>query len=250
MNIVAKNYPIHNNPTALKAIAWLTGLLTLVLAVFAFVLSFNALTDLATQHGVSIPPLFPFVVEFAVVIFSLHALFRSMTGQNAKWQWTLIILSSFLAGAFNIAHAQADILSRAMAAMPSLFLLLSFESFLSLVRFFVTRQGTIVTLADLNAQIEAKQTEADTLTGQIERAETTLQTLKDGIKAGQTAQNARSVKELNEAKQAKIDTRRGEVLARSQAGDTPQQIAAALDVSVRTIRRDIEALNGQVRVTL
>jgi hypothetical protein len=35
-----------------KLIAWLTGLLTISLAAFGFVLSFNALTDLAAQHGI------------------------------------------------------------------------------------------------------------------------------------------------------------------------------------------------------
>ena len=45
-------------PLQHNLIAWLTGILTLLLASFSFVLSFNALSDLATRHGVSIPPLF------------------------------------------------------------------------------------------------------------------------------------------------------------------------------------------------
>ena len=109
-----------------KLIAWLTGSLTLLMAVFSFTLSFNALTDLAAKHGVSIPPLFPLVVEAGVVIFSLNALYRSIHGERAKWQWSLIIGSSLLAGLFNILHAEADPISRAIAAMPSLFLLPSF----------------------------------------------------------------------------------------------------------------------------
>ncbi len=117
-----------------KVIAITTGLLTLLLAGFSFTLSFNALSELATEHGVSIPPLFPFVVEFAVIIFSLNALYRSLNGQSVKVQWVLIIGSSLLAGLFNVAHAEADLISRSMAAVPSLFLLLSFESFLSLVK--------------------------------------------------------------------------------------------------------------------
>lgn len=67
-----------------KLIAWLTGSLTLLMAVFSFTLSFNALTDLAAKHGVSIPPLFPLVVEAGVVIFSLNALYRSIHGENAN----------------------------------------------------------------------------------------------------------------------------------------------------------------------
>ena len=84
----------------LRLIAWITGLLTLSLAGFAFVLSFNALADLAGTHGVSVPPLFPLVVEAAVIIFSLNVLYKSLTGQRTRWQWALIIGSSLLAGAF------------------------------------------------------------------------------------------------------------------------------------------------------
>jgi hypothetical protein len=72
---------------ASRLITWLTGVLTLLLALFAFILSFNALTDLAGQHGVSVPPLFPFVVEFVVVIFSLNALHRLLYNEGARWHF-------------------------------------------------------------------------------------------------------------------------------------------------------------------
>src|SRR6185503_16450798 len=96
-----------------KIIAWITGALTLLLALFSFILSFNALADLAAKHSVSIPPLFPLVVEAGVVIFSLNALYRSLQGESARWQWGLIIGSSLLAGLFNILHAEVDLISRA-----------------------------------------------------------------------------------------------------------------------------------------
>ena len=108
---VAHNLPIYN-----RIIAWLTGILTLLLALFSFILSFNALTALAQEHGVSIPPLFPFVVEFAVIIFSLNALYRSLSDESTKVQWVLIIGSSLLAGLFNVVHAQANVVSMLIAA--------------------------------------------------------------------------------------------------------------------------------------
>jgi hypothetical protein len=106
-----------------KAIAWITGTLTLLLALFSFSLSFNALTDLATQHHVSIPYLFPLVVEAGVIILSLNALYHSIHGEHARWQWSLILGSSFIAGVFNVLHAEPNLVSQVMAAMPSLFLL-------------------------------------------------------------------------------------------------------------------------------
>jgi len=142
-----------------KWIAWVTAILTLLLALFAFILSFNALTDLAASHGVSIPPLFPLVVEFAVVIFSLNALYRSLGGEKTAVQWILIIGASLLASTFNVVHANTDFISRAMAAMPSLFLLLSFETLMGQVRHVVSRSNLVRSLAQLNTELSARQTE-------------------------------------------------------------------------------------------
>ena len=136
-----------------KTIAWITGALTLLLALFSFILSFNALADLAAQHNVSIPYLFPLVVEAGVIIFSLNALYRSIHDEHARWQWVLIIGSSLLAGTFNVLHAEPDPVSRIIAAMPSLFLLLSFESFLNQVKHGVKRSNLVQSLEQLNAEL-------------------------------------------------------------------------------------------------
>ena len=234
-----------------KAIAWLTGLLTLSLAAFSFILSFNALTDLAARHGVSIPPLFPLVVEFAVVIFSLNALYRSLNGEDTRLQWALIIGSSPLAGAFNVAHAQSDALSRAMAAMPSLFLLLSFESFLSLVNHGVRRSSVIQSIVNLTAELDAKnqeldnrQQKLDNLSVKIEQAHLTLQQLKQeakGVKYNSILQ-AQAVKFDND--KASIDNRRNEIVYILQAeGDIGvSKLAERLNASRQTIYNDLDTL--------
>ena len=198
-SIVPPN-PLVSQKNYNRIIGWLTGLLTLLLALFSFILSFNALTDLAAEHGVSIPILFPLVVEAGVVIFSLNALYRSLHGESTKWQWCLIIGSSLLAGAFNVVHAQPDLVSRVMAAMPSLFLLLSFETFLGQIKHGVSRANlvqSIVQLTDelnskgreLDALVDTKQqdlerlnTEADRLSKSTEQAKTTLAQLRQEIK--------------------------------------------------------------------
>lgn len=172
-----------------KLITITTGLLTLALAAISFILSFNALTDLARQHGVSIPPLFPFVVEAAVIVFSVAMLYWSLQDERTRWLWTLIIFSSVIAGTFNVVHAQPDIVSRSMAAMPSLFLLLSFETFLSLVKHRARVNVTVQTLAGLTEQfeqrkveiashLEARQQEAEQVSVEIEQAHRTLERLQ------------------------------------------------------------------------
>lgn len=247
-----------------KIIAYTTGLLTLLLALFSFVLSFNALADLAAIHDVSIPPLFPFVVEAAVIVFSLNALYRSLQGESAKVQWALIIGSSLLAGLFNVAHAQADWLSRLMAAMPSLFLLLSFESFLSLVKHGVTKQGAIKSIIDLNheaqqvsLEIAEKVHDRDTLQATIEAQQTRLEDLKRATKAARLVESSaneprfvpgdpQALALANDTRQAQMTERRERVLDLLHHDMTQAGIADELGVSVATIKRDIKALNGRV----
>lgn len=254
-----------------KLIAWLTGILTLLLAGFSFVLSFNALTDLAKQHGVSIPPLFPFVVEFAVIIFSLNALYRSLSGDPAKVQWGLIIGSSLLAGLFNVAHAEANLLPRLMAAMPSLFLLLSFESFLSLVKHSVSRQSITASITQLEQVVSQKEGEVsrldtllaqrndelDTIVAQIHdltMQASALKTVSNGANdtrsdepMSQTdTERIAHLSEANDTRLAQVETRREQVLSLLNAGKSQNDIASELKVSIATVKRDTKALNGRV----
>ena len=161
-----------------RIIAWLTGLLTLLLALFSFILSFNALTDLAAQHGISVPMLFPLIVEAGVVIFSLNALYRSLQGESAKVQWLLIIGSSLMAGVFNVLHAEADLVSRTIAAMPSLFLLLSFETFLGQVKLAVRRAQVVQSAEALEKLVQDRQAVVQQLEADEQRLRTELATLE------------------------------------------------------------------------
>ena len=63
------------------------------------------------------------------------------------------------------------------------------------------------------------------------------------------ATKQRNVTKMRQAKQDKVSERRDKVLSFLQAGMSEDDMAAELDVSVRTIQRDISALNGQVKVT-
>jgi hypothetical protein len=208
-----------------KTIAWITGSLTLLMALFSFILSFNALTDLAAKHRVSIPPLFPLVVEAGVIIFSLNALYRSLHDESAKWQWGLIIGSSLLAGTFNVLHADNDLVSKTMAAMPSLFLLLSFETFLSQIRHAVKLSTIVKSIVQLTQELDTlldtkqkeldakskeydemvstRQKELDALTVRCEGLNVQIETLKSDRRALSLQQISPKVNDLNAARFAK-----------------------------------------------
>lgn len=266
-----------------KTIAWITGSLTLLLALFSFVLSFNALADLAREHQVSIPYLFPLVVEAGVIIFSLNALYRSIHDEHARWQWLLIIGSSLLAGTFNVLHAEADLVSRIMAAMPSLFLLLSFESFLNQIKHGVKRSNVVQSLDQLTGEVDSKrqeldalleqkqteldrlvqdrQAEVDRLTKQaetrrreLEQAQVTLAQLQRQIEQAKTAHSGSPEQaRQSKAKQewASIEQRRNrlvDILSREHDIGV-STLAQRLKASRTTIYNDLDSLRqtGQVR---
>lgn len=95
-------------------------------------------------------------------------------------------------------------------------------------------------VTDKTAELDTRQAELDKLNGQIEQAQ---QRLMD-IKARQIEEKSRSVQELQAAKMDKIEQRRASVLSLLGQGMEDRDIAGELGVTVKTIRRDIVALNG------
>lgn len=233
-----------------KTITWVAGILTFCLTTFSFVLSFQALTDLAKQNNVSVPPLFPLVVEAAVIVFSLVTLSRSMKGLSTGYNWTLIITSSLLAGFFNVAHSYPNKLGMFMASMPSLFLLLSFESFLSLLKDSFSDQNdkenvTHKLIQDLK-NLKQMLVESNNKVTFFENENVTLRTkfemLQNKIKEENVTKNNGNKKQTN-----KVTERREKVLKMLDSGNTQDEIAKKLNVSQMTILRDVKELNGKVK---
>lgn len=136
-----------------KFISWLTGILLLLIALFGFISSYLALANLATAHKFTLPAVFPLILEGGMIVFSLAALRASLHAERAAWAWVLVVGSSVLALVFNVIHAHPHgQLAMVMAAMPSLFLLLSFETFMSQIKAGVKRAGVLRSIKDLEDQ--------------------------------------------------------------------------------------------------
>lgn len=251
---IVPSFPSDSQKNYNKIIAWVTGLLTLLLALFSFILSFTALTALAAEHGFSIPPLFPLVVEAGVIIFSLNALYRSLHGESAKWQWCLVIGSSLLAGAFNVLHARLDLVSRIMAAMPSLFLLLSFETFLGQIKHSITRARVVHTLAQLTDDVTAKQQHLEQLDGEVDQlnaaivqAQTTLTQLRKEVGQLNRVQSS-SIEHARQSKAVQdtvtIEQRRAMLVdILSSEGDIgASALSERLNIARGTVYNDLKAL--------
>lgn len=208
-----------------RIISTVTGGLTVCLAGAAFTLSFNSLTELAGQQGLSVPVLFPLILEGGLITFSLTALDRSLNGQDTRLQWAMVIGSSLTAMSFNILHAPAGWLAKTMWAIPSIFLLLSFESFLTQLRYRVSRGATATPqITRQNGQVEPAIAEPLPL----------------------PAEPLTALALANQTRQDNVTERRARVLTALQAGLTIGQIAANEGVSESTIKLDKRQLNGQV----
>lgn len=236
------------NTRIVNSLTATVALLVLLIGTGAFVLSYDALFVTGLAHGIPDGKawIWPLLIDGPLVVFTVALLVSQIMRHSAKLWAGLVILYTLATVGFNLSHAQPTPLGWTVAIVAPVGLLLTTEALRHLARNIIERQAVVSTLAELAAQRDTLTANLDKLNGQIERARVQL----DDIKAGQIEQNARSVTELNEAKQAKIDTRRASVLSLLSEGLSPADIASELNVTVRTIKRDITALNGQVRVTL
>lgn len=225
----------------------------------AGILGYTALYDLFVSIGLFSPWLgvfFPLLFDLAEVTAAMSVFNAKLQGEDDRFAWGMVILFTILGIVANIGHATAawytgkiDNLQAVLAIFATSLFPLSVALVAHLLKRVIsrdiTRRGFVSTLSELADLLSQKQSELDKLNGQVERARAQL----DDIKARQIEQNARTISELNEAKQAKIDQRRASVLALLSEGLSPADIASELNVTVRTIQRDISALNGQVGVT-
>lgn len=241
-----------------------TGNLLIFLAVGAFILSFAGMYSVAVDAGYGwLSALWPLVTESAVVIFSLLYLVAKLKDYENRYLMPVIVGCTILSVVFNVWHAPSDLLSRAVYALPPIFLFAAFKGYLWKIEQDTKRQGMIASLLELTRQLEERTTAlekaqaeerqlsaiAENTKRQIEEAKAELQQLQAAIEAGKVQQIAGNIQEMNEARQAKIEVRRQSVLHLLGEGLNQGQIAQELNVSPRTIRNDIAALNGKVEAT-
>lgn len=249
-NIQETPQPRKPPNSKIKFISTLASWLVAALALAALALSYNALQAVAVQTGITgwRSYIWPGLIDISLVVFSLAVVRNHLRGEPTRWPWFLVGLYSAATTGFNLVHAPANVTAWLTAIVAPISLLLAFETLMSMVKSDVLRQAAVVTLADLETQAAGLTDTRDKLTGQIERSQTRLAKLKQEIRQAKRPDLA-SVQEMNQARQDKIQERRADVMSMLQAGRQAPDIANELDVSVKTIQRDIVALNGKGGVT-
>jgi hypothetical protein len=138
----------------LSVVIWLMAAAVAGIAGLAFWTSFEAILDFATHHGEQdYGWRVPLLVDTFVLIATLADLWCSATrtGQESKWQrvvlwWPKLLLAAAVTAsfAFNVGHAIPDLGNRAVAAMPPVALVTSFELLM-----FITRRAIAARVARL-----------------------------------------------------------------------------------------------------
>jgi hypothetical protein len=260
----------------------LSNWLTFGVVIIAFALSFGALEDLAREVGIIYPALYPIMIDAGLVIYNIMALQSSLDGERNWYAWLLIVLATVASVFLNVVHA-ADtlptwlqtILGPAMAAIPPLVIFGAFHLVVLRIEETARRTRVLQSLSDLNDTITDKRTEFDML---IADKQTELDDLRDKIQReidDLTGQRGKLISEIEQLKRTQshltveahtpteneyksripevasngtansIDARREKVRIMLAEDMNKKDIATALGVSVKTINRDIHALNGR-----
>lgn len=236
----------------------------------AFVLSYDALYTIGQTNGIPTPKawVWPLLIDAPLIVFTLALLVAQIVRQSITLWAGLVILYTLATIGFNLSHAQPSSLGWTVAIVAPIGLLLSTEALRHLAKTIIERGVALQTLTELTAQVNearheltalltTKQEELDRFTHQMDQAMAKLAQTKVEIEQARTElkavhfqQRAVSVEEMNQARQAKIEQRRADILALLQQGMNAGTIADELQVSLSTVKRDLTALNGQTGLTL
>jgi len=239
-------------PNYSALISWLTAGLVAILALLAFILSYNSLQHLAAQNGLPgwLSYIWPLLLDFAMVVFSLAILRANLLRERAIYPWSLTIVFAGLATVANILDVTSlglppVIVAASVKALAPIALVLAFELLMSMLRAEAGRAAAVQSLAEMQADLNRRRSQLDDIIRKTEQQNALLENLKTNVSEARRVANRRSTAEMNQAKQAKIEARRQQVLQMAEEMSR-SEMAAALGVSVDTIGRDLKALNGSV----
>lgn len=152
---------LTKKPTANGVISFVTGLLILLIAIGSFALSYSNLHQTALAYGVdsSLAAIWPLLIDFALIVFSLAVVRASLYQERTWWPWLMVALYTVGTVSFNILHAPANLTAQVVAVVAPLSLFLSFETLMAMLKNGVKRSNVVQSLADLAQQLTQKTQE-------------------------------------------------------------------------------------------
>ncbi len=142
-----------------KTIAWLTSTLVFLIAIGSFILSYNALYQVALSNGINarLAWLWPLLVDVPMIVFSLCAIVAYSRSESTWQLWSLTSGYIVLTMGGNIIHAWPELLTPLttrviVTCIPPLSLLLSFEVLMMQYRNSVKRSNEVQEVTQIYTQ--------------------------------------------------------------------------------------------------
>lgn len=217
-----------------RFITGLNILLVILVAIGSFVLSYSALSDLASKNGFLEwrAYVLPLVIDVGMLAFGLAVVHAHLHGTNPLRRRALNLLYIIATVSFNIVHAPNNLLAQTLAALPPVTLFFTFEVLMAMIEHNIKqRQGEAALASHQVALIEAQRG---------------FELINEGL-AERDNQLADLKRQLDIALDP-VKARRKDIVLRLQSNNPPTQkeLAGIWGVSTQTIQTDIKALNGKV----
>lgn len=152
-----------------KQIALLTSILVLIVAAMSFALSYHALQGMALTYGLptSLSYIWPLLIDFALVVFSLCVVTAHLYSESTWRQWALVGLATGLTCSYNYLHAPDNLIAQSIAVVPPVMLFFSFELLMMQLKNSIKRQGLQSSATELGVLVEEYNTELTSLRAKL-----------------------------------------------------------------------------------
>lgn len=227
-------------------IAWLTSVLVLIVAGISFTLSYHALQGVALANGLTgwLSLIWPLLVDFSLVVFSLCVVSAHLYSESTWKQWVLVSISTLLTVFYNALYAYPEMLP-ALASkllvigLPPIMLFFSFELLMSQLKNGIKRSQQQATITGYDNALQIAQNGFSELMAQVE-----------SIKAQHTItlqERDNRLAELSTQLEAALDPvgiRRKSIVSTLQIDPmiTYKALAGEHQVSTQTIQNDLVKL--------
>lgn len=220
----------------------LSFILVGLVAVGSFVLSYASLRETAFTYGIrhDLTWVWPLLVDFAMIVFSLAVVRASLYQERTWWPWLLVALYTVGTIGFNVLHAPDNLTARIVAIVAPVSLFLSFETLMAMLKAEVKRNSLIRSMSQLAQELAQKTQElADFEVRRQQEIE------EEGLKLKASLDN-----ELSQLGQ-EVESKRLELAnIESESSQRARQYQERLETMQKTIQsyeQDIEAKREELK---
>jgi len=184
----------------IKIISFISAILVLIIAVFAFILSFDAIRNLAMAHSIpsSIAFMVPFIIDGLMVVLSVGVLRSALLGEMTAVNWIFIIAFTAVSIGFNVVHSDQTWTGISFAILYPVSLLIAFESFMAQIKSSVKRGQIVDSQSALITRVESLKSEYESLKNEIAESKEILKNAEHETEKMKTVMRKKAEAEIVE----------------------------------------------------